>query len=221
MFALEIDGLKKSYAETVVLHDISLSLIKGQVIGITGPSGSGKTTLLRCIAGFENIDQGRILLDGQLVSDARVCIQPLHRKIGMVFQHQALWPHMTVYQNVDFASQAWCNDKRNRKQWNDQLLTQIKIEHKSRCFPDDLSGGERQRVVIARALACKPQLLLLDEPLNHLDKELQQEIVVELHQWILTCKMTTLLSSHDQAVLGDLVTKWFRLDKGLLEMDNN
>jgi iron(III) transport system ATP-binding protein len=171
---IQIKGLMKSYPPLCPLRSISLDVVVGERIGIQGPSGSGKTTLLRLIAGFELPDKGEIRIYGRLVSNPSWAVVPFGRGIGMVFQRNALWPHMNVAQNILYAMNGVDRaEKSNRLR---QLMDWMDLRELARRYPNRLSGGEARRVALARALAGNPRILLMDEPFSSLDPDLKDQI---------------------------------------------
>jgi ABC-type Fe3+/spermidine/putrescine transport system ATPase subunit len=194
---LKIEKLNKSFGQQVILRNLDLEVNRGEVMQISGPSGCGKTTLLRCISGLEQFESGTITLNNQIVQSNNVYISPPRRRIGMVFQDLALWPHMTVMQNIDFVSSSLITSKSDRQIWNTEILQAFKIDHKINNFPGEMSGGEQQRVALARALAGKPEVLLMDEPFSHLDDEVVSEILAELEDYINRNILTILSVSHN------------------------
>ena len=199
--AINIQGLYKSFNEQLVLRNLSFEAVKGSLIHISGSSGSGKTTLLRCLAGLEKIDGGEISLFDDKVQSKNYSVPPVKRKIGMVFQDLILFPHLTVFQNIDFVSKAIFREKKERKNWNLQILQQMRIDHKAEKYPHEISGGEQQRVAIARAVAHRPKILLLDEPFSHLDDVLRYEIFKDLMSLLKQQNITTIFISHENANL--------------------
>ena len=199
--ASNIKSLFKSYHEQLVLNDLSLEIAKGSLIHISGSSGSGKTTLLRCIAGLEKVDDGEIYLFDEKVQSKNFATPSVKRKIGMVFQDLILFPHLTVFQNVDFVSKAIIRNKNERKHWNFQILQKMRIDHKAEKYPHEISGGEQQRVAIARAIAHSPNILLLDEPFTHLDEDLRDNIFTDLMSLLKQQNISSIFVSHDNASL--------------------
>ena len=177
-FAVIIQDVKKNHGETSAVDGVTLRIQKGEFFSILGPSGSGKTTTLRLIAGLELPDQGEIFIQGQSMKD----ISPHQRPVNMVFQNYALFPHMTVYQNVGFGLQMQGHTKVDIESRVEQTLALVKLTQKLHRYPTQLSGGEQQRVALARALVNQPAILLLDEPLGALDQQLRQQMQVELKQ---------------------------------------
>ncbi len=194
MSSVDIRQVSKRYGSVVALDGVSITLADGEFFGLLGPSGSGKTTLLRAIAGFVEPDGGQILIEGEDVS--RV---PTHRRnIGMVFQNYALFPHMSVFDNVAFALSVRRIDQAETRSRVSQMLELVRLAGYEKRRPRELSGGQQQRVALARALVSRPRVLLLDEPLGALDKNLRQQMQVELRQIQREVGITTVLVTHDQ-----------------------
>ncbi len=194
MSSVDIRQVSKRYGNVAALDSVSLELADGKFFGLLGPSGSGKTTLLRSIAGFVEPDAGEILIDGVDVS--RI---PTHRRdIGMVFQNYALFPHMSVFDNVAFALSVRRIGQAETKRRVAEILELVQLGGYDERRPRQLSGGQQQRVALARALVSNPRVLLLDEPLGALDKNLRQQMQVELRQIQREVGITTVLVTHDQ-----------------------
>ena len=193
---LDAAGLQHGYNGHRVLDDFSLTLARGQIGCVLGPSGCGKTTALRCIAGFERISAGRIAVNGEEVSRSDHTVPPERRRIGMVFQDYALFPHLTVAGNVGFGLRQL--DPAQRRQRTGELLELIGMAHAAEHYPHELSGGQQQRVALARALAPRPELLLLDEPFSNLDVDLRERIGLEVREILKQQNMTAILVTHDQ-----------------------
>ncbi len=170
--AIEAVGIDKAFGETRAVVGASVSLLEGQVVALLGPSGSGKTTLLRVVAGFEVPDAGTVDIGGQRVVGKGIWIEPERRRVGMVFQEGALFPHLTVAKNVGFG-----NPPAGRVE---QCLELVGLADRARSYPHELSGGERQRVALARALAPEPAVVLLDEPFASLDAGLRVALREEI-----------------------------------------
>ena len=185
MSTLECGDVSKSYGSRTVLSHVSFRIERGERVTIQGPSGCGKTTILRLLAGFVAPDQGEIHIAGQdAAANGRILIEPDRRNLGMVFQDLALWPHLTVYQNLEFALKAQGLAERVRKERITEALARVRLEGSSRDYPGRLSGGQQQRVAIARALVAQPLGILMDEPLANLDDDLKDELcghLLELH----------------------------------------
>ena len=194
MFGLALDRLRKTYQDYVAVDDVSLSIPHGQFVCFLGPSGCGKTTLLRMIAGLEAPTEGTISLNGRDITDQA----PNVRKFGMVFQSLALFPHLTVAENIGFSLRLQGRDARMRRDRVSELLRLVRLPGLEKRTVGELSGGQRQRVAIARALAQEPQVFLLDEPFSALDAKLREEMQSELRQLQEELKITTILVTHDQ-----------------------
>lgn len=194
---LQLNAVQQTYGEQVVINGLSMRLQAGSIGCLLGPSGCGKTTALRCIAGFESISAGEILLDGRTVGSAAISLRPEQRQIGMVFQDYALFPHLNVAENIGFGlhqlSRTEC------KQRVDELLNVVQLAEVSKRFPHELSGGQQQRVALARALAPRPSLVLLDEPFSNLDVSLRERLSLEVRDILKGQGMTAILVTHDQS----------------------
>ncbi len=194
---LQLNNVRQAYGEQVVIHDLSLVLQKGNIGCFLGPSGCGKTTALRCIAGFEPVSAGEILLNGVCVSSADFFVPPEQRRIGMVFQDYALFPHLDVATNIGFGLHQLSRAERERRV--DELLQIVQLTSVSKKYPHELSGGQQQRVALARALAPKPELLLLDEPFSNLDVSLRERLSMEVREILKDQGITAILVTHDQS----------------------
>lgn len=196
---LRLDEIRVGYAVDgawrAVVDGLSLSLAAGQIGALLGASGCGKTTALRAIAGFEPLQGGRIALRGDTVADAVRSMPPEHRRVGMVFQDYALFPHLDVRDNVGFGLKRGDADRAARI---DAMLALIGLSGRARAFPHELSGGQQQRVALARALAPAPALLLLDEPFSNLDAGGRQHLAGELRALLKATGTTALMVTHDQ-----------------------
>ncbi|MBS0544024.1 MAG: ABC transporter ATP-binding protein [Proteobacteria bacterium] len=196
MSHLELIDIDLAFGSHQVVHRLSLQLEKGQIGCLLGPSGCGKTTVLRCIAGFEPLAGGKIRLDGAIVSGAGVHLPPERRRIGMVFQDYALFPHLTVAENVAFGLRG--ERASARRERVGELLALVGLAEHGRKYPHEMSGGQQQRVALARALAPRPSLLLLDEPFSNLDVELRERLSLEVREIIKATDTTAILVTHDQ-----------------------
>src|SRR5688572_9883642 len=193
---LEATGLQHGYNGRHVLTGVWRVLALGQIGGVVGPSGCGKTTALRCIAGFEKLSAGRITVNGVEVSRPGLTVPPEQRRIGMVFQDYALFPHLTVGDNVGFGLRLLDTAARERRVA--ELLAVIGMRRAAGRYPHELSGGQQQRVALARALAPQPELLLLDEPFSNLDIDLRERLGLEVREILKQLGMTAILVTHDQ-----------------------
>jgi iron(III) transport system ATP-binding protein len=191
---VEIDRIRLSYGDACVIRGLSLKIERGQIGCLLGPSGCGKTSVLRCIAGFEPIGAGTIRLSGTIVSGPGIHVAPEERRVGMVFQDYALFPHLTAAQNIGFG----ISSPRDRLARVDELLTVTGLTEVRNRYPHELSGGQQQRVSLARALARRPALLLLDEPFSQLDSDLREHLAMEVREILLQQGATALLVTHDQ-----------------------
>jgi iron(III) transport system ATP-binding protein len=193
---LTVADLAHAYGSRRVVEGLGFSLETGDIGCLLGPSGCGKTTVLRCIAGFEPIDAGEIRLAGGVVSHAGFTLPPQSRNIGMVFQDYALFPHLTVAENVGFGLHQVARSERKRRVA--ELLEVVGLESWAQAYPHQLSGGQQQRVALARALAPCPELLLMDEPFSNLDVELRKRLSGEIRDILKQLGITAILVTHDQ-----------------------
>ena len=192
--ALTIRNLSKRFGATPVVRDVSLDVQPGELISLLGPSGCGKTTTLRLVAGFERPDQGSIQVEGTVVEAGRTHVAPERRRVGMVFQEYALFPHLSVAQNVAFG----LPKGRERAARVDEMLALVGLAGSGERFPGDLSGGQQQRVAVARALAPRPAIILLDEPFSNLDQSLRVQLREEIRRILRAADATAVLVTHDQ-----------------------
>ncbi len=211
--SIEFDHVSKSYGNTVALDDVTFSVEGGQFFSILGPSGCGKTTILRLLAGFEKPDCGRILIDGKDVTD----LPPNERPINTVFQNYALFPHLTVRENIAFGLRVQGLDEGHINREVDTMLEFIQLEGHGDKKPDETSGGQKQRVAIARALINRPKVLLLDESLAALDLKLRQKMLFELDRIHDEVGITFLFITHDQTEAMAVSDKILVLNKGRIE----
>lgn len=193
---LTVSQVSVHYGDTAAVRQVDFELAPGDIGCLLGPSGCGKTTLLRAIAGFEPLSGGTIHLQGRLLSEAGSSEVPEKRRVGMVFQDFALFPHLNVADNVGFALRS--AQRQTRAERVAQLLELIDLPHCAQSFPHQLSGGQQQRVALARALAPEPQLILLDEPFSSLDSELRQQLAEEVRAMLKQQGITAILVTHDQ-----------------------
>jgi len=201
---LELKNISKSYKTNKVLDDVNLFVEEGEMIALLGPSGSGKTTILRLIAGFLESNGGQILVDG-----VDIAAIPTHkRNIGVVFQDYALFPHMTVEQNVMFGLKMHKVEQKEAAERVKEALRLVGLEGYESRFPSQLSGGQQQRVAIARVVAIRAKVMLLDEPLSNLDAKLRRQVRVELRELQKKLGITTIIVTHDQEeamTMGDRI----------------
>ena len=193
---LQLNNIDLVFGDHQIVRQLSLSLDRGSIGCLLGPSGCGKTTVLRCIAGFEQLAAGEILLDGVRVSSPTENVPPERRRIGMVFQDYALFPHLSVADNVGFGLRHDSSTVRGARVA--ELLELVGLGTQGRKYPHELSGGQQQRVALARALAPRPSLLLLDEPFSNLDVDLRERLSYEVRDIIKATNTTAILVTHDQ-----------------------
>jgi ABC-type sugar transport system ATPase subunit len=192
---LSVEKIEKSYGRTRALSEVEIGMERGEFLALLGPSGCGKTTLLRIIAGLLESNGGRLVLDGRDITE----LPPWRRDIGLVFQNYALFPHMSVRQNVGFGLEMRKVPRDEIGKLVDEALDVVRMRDFAERRPSELSGGQQQRLAIARAIAIKPRLLLLDEPLSNLDAVLRQSVRVELRELHERAGLTTVMVTHDQA----------------------
>ena len=193
---LEVANLRHAYGEQVVVRGLSLALPRGAIGCLLGPSGCGKTTVLRCIAGFESLQEGEIRIGGKVVSRPGAELPPEKRRVGMVFQDYALFPHLRIADNIAFGLHSAAPAERAARVR--ELAELVGLDQVLRKYPHEISGGQQQRVALARALAPRPELLLLDEPFSNLDVELRERLSLELRDIIRASGATAILVTHDQ-----------------------
>ena len=191
---LIIENLTKKFSKNEGVENINLCVKEHELLTLLGPSGCGKTTILRAIGGFNQIDFGRILLDGKEIQD----LQPEKRPTGMVFQSYNLWPHMTIYENMAFGMQIRKCPKEQIKKEIKKMLELVRMDGSEKKYPSQLSGGQQQRIAIARALVLKPSLLLLDEPFSALDAKIRGQMREELKRIQREAGLTVMFVTHDQ-----------------------
>jgi polar amino acid transport system ATP-binding protein len=211
---VELDNVSKSFGDLQVLQRVSLTVEPHNVVCLIGASGSGKSTLLRCINLLELVDEGKIVVDGQNLTNGRVDVNALRRKIGIVFQAYNLFPHMTVLENIQLAPREVRGiSPPVARATALELLERIGLVDKAREYPDRLSGGQQQRVAIARALAMGPELMLLDEVTSALDPQLVSE-VLNLVRGLAKTGMTMIVATHEMSFAREVADKICFLDHG-------
>jgi putative spermidine/putrescine transport system ATP-binding protein len=213
MAYLELKNVNKYFAGVAAVHDFNLDIEKGSLVSFLGPSGCGKTTTLRMIAGFEQLDSGSIHLDGSDI----VPVPPNRRDIGMVFQSYALFPNMTVRENVAFGLRMKKTPKAQIEKLVDGVLDMVRLQDTAKRYPHQLSGGQQQRIALARALAVQPRVLLLDEPLSALDAEVRVVLRGEIRRIQSELAITTVYVTHDQEEALSISDKVVVMNKGLIE----
>lgn len=215
MSFVEIVNVTKSYHRQTVLKQVSLSIEEGEFVTLLGPSGCGKSTLLRAIAGLNDIDSGSIVVGGKDITH----LPPKKRQVGMVFQSYALFPNMTVYQNIAFGLKM---DKLSPKEIRplvEEMIQLMDLKGKENSYPHELSGGQQQRVALARSLVKQPKILLLDEPLSALDAKIRRNLRAEIKQIQRRLKMTTIFVTHDQEEALTLSDRIFVMSQGTIEQE--
>lgn len=193
-----------------VINRLSLSIGKGEIVGIAGASGSGKSTLLRLVAGLEQPESGKIRIDSHTIVDEQINVNIEKRGVGMVFQDYALFPHLNAADNIAFGLHKWKRDL--RRQRVEEMLQLVQLSELSGRYPHELSGGQQQRVALARALAPGPSILLMDEPFSNLDADLRASIRRELRHILRHARITCLLVSHDQADIDAICDRAIRME---------
>ena len=214
-----LKNVTKAFGASHAVDHLNLTIRDRGFITLLGPSGCGKTTTLRMIAGLETPTEGEILIDGKTVfsSEKGIDVPPEKRNVGFLFQNYALWPHMTVMQNITFGLENLKWDKNKIKERTGRLMEMLKIEEYGDRYPAELSGGQQQRVAIARTLATGPRILLMDEPLSNLDAKLRMEMRSELKRLHLDTDSTFVYVTHDQLEAMTLATRICLMKKGKLQ----
>ncbi len=213
MAYLELKHVSKAFSGADVVHDFNLDVQKGTLVSFLGPSGCGKTTTLRMIAGFEQLDEGTIQLDGNDITP----VPPNRRDIGMVFQAYALFPNKTVRENVAFGLRMKKTPREEIRKKVDEVLDMVRLRDTADRYPHQLSGGQQQRIALARALAVRPRVLLLDEPLSALDAEVRVALRGEIRRIQSELAITTIYVTHDQEEALSISDEVVVMNKGLIE----
>lgn len=219
MSEIILRNVSKHFGKFCAVDRLDMRIESNAFITLLGPSGCGKTTTLRMIAGLETPTEGEIIIDGATVFSAErsINVPPNKRNVGFLFQNYALWPHMTVYQNIAFGLENLKWDKRRIRERIDELLKMLKIEEFEKRYPSELSGGQQQRVAIARTLAPNPKVLFMDEPLSNLDAKLRTEMRTELKRLHMDTGSTFVYVTHDQLEAMTLSSKICLMEKGVLQ----
>ena len=218
MSSLIITRLSKEYGATKVVTDLNLQVAQGEMLVLVGPSGCGKTTTLRCIAGLERPSAGRITIGERVVTaiEEGVFVQPEKRHIGMVFQSYAVWPHMTVFQNVAYPLKALGVARAQIHERVMKTLRLVQLEALAERYSSQISGGQQQRVALARSLVAEPRLLLFDEPLSNLDASLRLQMRVEIKELQRRLGFTSVYVTHDQAEAMAIADRLAVMDRGVI-----
>jgi ABC-type polar amino acid transport system ATPase subunit len=213
---IDVNGLRKSFGHNEVLKGITTKISKGEVIAVIGPSGSGKSTFLRCLNLLETHNAGSIKIDGKEIGQLE---NNLRKKIGMVFQHFNLFPHLTVLENITFAPQQVLKTNKKEAEKNAlELLQAVGLSDKANAYPSRLSGGQKQRVAIARALAMNPDIMLFDEPTSALDPEMVKEVLQVMKNLVKT-GMTMVIVTHEMGFAKEVADRVLFMDDGRLVED--
>ncbi|MEW6056903.1 MAG: ABC transporter ATP-binding protein [Bdellovibrionota bacterium] len=213
---VKVESLRKSFGSTPVVDNVTFTVEEGELVTLLGPSGCGKTTVLRMVAGLERPSGGRIWVGDRLFSDEKSFVPPHQRGIGMVFQSYALWPHRTVFKNIAFPLEIQKHPRDDIEARVREVLGAVALEGLAERYPHELSGGQQQRVAVARAIAQKPTVLLMDEPLSNLDAKLREQMRRELKSLQRDLKLTMLYVTHDRLEALELSHRMAILDHGKL-----
>ena len=213
MAGVLLSGVTKNYGDFTALHALDLEIREGEFLTLLGPSGCGKTTTLRLVAGFIQPTSGTI----RLGDDDITSVAPQHRKIGMVFQDYALFPHMTVRENIAFGLEERRYEKHRIPERVDELLELIRLPDMGERYPAEVSGGQRQRIAVARAVAYPPRVLLMDEPLGALDLKLREAMQIEIRRIQRELRITTIYVTHDQTVAMNMSDRIVVMNEGVIE----
>nr|WP_308656187.1 sulfate ABC transporter ATP-binding protein [uncultured Agathobacter sp.] len=214
---IELEHISKYFGTFKASDDVSFGIEKGKLVGLLGPSGSGKTTILRMLAGLEKQDEGDVIIDGKNVN----ALTPDQRKIGFVFQSYALFPYMTVYDNIAYGLKVQKRDKGFIKNRVHELLELVGLPGVENRYPNQLSGGQRQRIALARALAPQPEVLLLDEPFAAIDAKVRKELRTWLRETIDKVGITSIFVTHDQDEAIEIADEIIITNKGRIEQVGN
>jgi ABC-type Fe3+/spermidine/putrescine transport system ATPase subunit len=216
---IDVQGVVKRFGKVVAVDGVSFTVNEGEILGILGPSGCGKTTMLRSISGLEEIDDGRIFLNGAVVSapKEKIFVPPEKRRLGFVFQSYALWPHMTVNQNIAYALKGFTKEKKEKRIADSLAL--VGLPEVGERYPTQLSGGQQQRIALARSISYEPAVLLLDEPLSNLDMKERERVRGELRSLLKRIGITTVFVTHDQEEAFVICDRIILMNRGKIEQE--
>ena len=218
---IQVKELVKRFGGVKAVDGVTFSVGDGEILGLLGPSGCGKTTVLRSISGLEEIDAGKIILDGTTVSSPkeRVFVPPEKRRLGFVFQSYALWPHMTVEKNIEYCLKGF--SKQEKKTRITDSLELVGLNDVADRYPSQLSGGQQQRVALARSVAYEPKVILLDEPLSNLDQKERERVRGELRTLLKRIGITTVFVTHDQEEAFVICDRVILMNRGRIEQEGS
>jgi len=217
---ISMQNINKYYGDFHALKNVNFDVQKGEVVVVCGPSGSGKSTLIRCINRLEDIDSGKIIVDGKDLYDKKTNINKLRQEVGMVFQHFNLFPHLSILENITIAPtkvKKIPKDEANKMAM--ELLDRVKIPHQANKYPNELSGGQKQRVAIARTLAMKPKIILFDEPTSALDPEMIGE-VLDVMKELARENYTIVCVTHEMGFAREVADRIVFMDAGEIVEEN-
>ena len=218
---INMDKINKFYDDFHVLKNINFNVKKGDIVVVCGPSGSGKSTLIRCINGLEDIDDGKIIVDGTDIHMSKKNLQSIRGEVGMVFQHFNLFPHLTILENITLAPGLVKNVKKDEsKKVALELLEKVKLSDKADSYPADLSGGQKQRVAIARSLAMKPKVMLFDEPTSALDPETIGDVLSVMKD-LAKENFTIVCVTHEMGFAKEVGDRIVFMDEGVIVEENS
>jgi ABC-type Fe3+/spermidine/putrescine transport system ATPase subunit len=216
---IEVQSVVKRFGSVKAVDDVSFAVKEGEILGLLGPSGCGKTTVLRSISGLEEIDEGKIILDGVTVSAPaeKIFVPPEKRRLGFVFQNYALWPHMTVKKNIEYCLKGFPKEEKERRIAGSLEL--VGLSDVGGRYPSQLSGGQQQRVALARSICYEPKVILLDEPLSNLDQKERERVRGELRLLLKRIGITTVFVTHDQEEAFVICDRVILMNNGKIEQE--
>ncbi|HME91104.1 MAG TPA: ABC transporter ATP-binding protein, partial [Myxococcaceae bacterium] len=217
MARIRLEKLCKQYGEAEALRGVTLTIEHGELLAILGPSGCGKTTTLQLLAGFLAPDAGEIWADDRLISSPQAVVPPERRRMSLVFQSYALWPHLTVFQNIAFGLEMMRVPNEQIKKRVASILEMVNLSGYEKRYPHELSGGQQQRVALARAVVVEPDTLLLDEPLSNLDANLREQMRFEIRRVHERTRIATIYVTHDQAEALVIADRIAVMNRGVIE----